>query len=72
MCQMADDTPSLYLDSTRRFTSIWEHTADFEHHTGLTLQVVPKMKHTLRLLVDNEEKELQGINDRTWEPTQPL
>jgi len=69
---MADNTPSLYLDRTRRFTSITVHTADLRHHTGITIQVVPKLKYALRLFVDNEERELQRINNRTWEPAQPL
>ena len=69
---MADRTPSLYLDRMRRFTSISARTADLRHHTGITLQVVPKMKYRLSLFVDNEEKELQRINNRTWEPAQPL
>ena len=70
--QMADHTPSLYLDRTSRFTSISAHTADLRHHTGITLQVVPRMKYALRLLVDNEERTLRRINNGTWEPTQPL
>ena len=70
--EMADNTPSLYLGRTRRFTSITAHTADLRHQTGITLQAVPKMKYALRLLVDNEERELQRINNRTWEPAQPL
>ena len=69
---MADHTPSLSLDRMRRFTSISAPTADLRHHTGITLQVVPKMKHALRLLVDNEERTLRRINIGTWEPTQPL
>ena len=69
---MADHAPSLYLDRMRRFTSISAHTADLRDHTGITLQDVPKMKLTLRLFVDNEERELQRINSRTWEPAQPL
>jgi hypothetical protein len=69
---MADDTPSLYLDRTRRFTSIPVHTADLNHHTEITLQVVPKPKYAFRLLVDNEERELQRINKMTWEPATPL
>ena len=40
--------------------------------TGITLQAVPKMKYALRLLIDNEERELQRINNWTWEPAQPL
>ena len=69
---MADDPPSLYLDRTRRFTSLLAHTADLRHHTGIILHVVPKMKCTLRLLVDDEEKELQRMDNQTWEPAQPL
>ena len=69
---MADHTPSLYLDRTRRFTSILARTADLRHHTGITLQVVPKMKYTIRLLVENEEREVREINNRAWEPVQPL
>jgi len=42
------------------------------HHTDITLQVVPKLKYTLSLLVDDEERELQRIDDRTWEPAKPL
>ena len=69
---MADDTPSLYLDRTGRFTSISVHAADLRHHTGIILQVVPKMKYMLRLFVDDQERELQKINNQTWEPAQPL
>jgi len=56
----------------RRFTSIPAHTADLNHHTEITLPVVPKLKYTLRLLVDDEEKELQRLDNRTWEPVKPL
>ena len=56
----------------RRFTSIPVHTADLSHHTEITLQVVPKTKYELRLLVDDEERELQIINNRTWEPAKPM
>jgi len=70
--QMADHTPSLYLDRMRLFTSILIHTADLSHHSEITLQDVPKLRYTLRLLVDNEERELQRIDNRTWEPAQRL
>jgi len=70
--QIADHGPSLYLDRTRRFTSIPAHTADLSHHTEITLQVIPKLKYTLRLLVDNRERELLRVNNQTWEPTKPL
>ena len=69
---MADDIPSLYLNRMRRFTSILIHTADLSHHSGITIQDVPKLKCMLRLLVDNEEKELRRMDNRTWEPAQRL
>ena len=69
---MTDDSSSLYLDRTRRFVSILIHTADLSHHTEITLQDDPKLKYTLRLLVDSEERELRRIDNRTWEPTQRL
>jgi len=69
---MADDTSSLYLDRMWRFPSILVHIADLGHYTGITLQDVPKLKIALRLLVDNEERELRRIDKRTWEPVQRL
>ena len=56
----------------RRFASILIHIADLSHHSEITLQDVPKLKYTLRLLVDNEEKKLQRMDNRTWEPAQRL
>ena len=56
----------------RLFTSILIQNADLSHHSEITLQDVPKLKFALRLLVDNEERELQRINNRTWEPAQRL
>ena len=70
--QMADDTLSLYLDRTRCHISISAHTTDLNHHIEITLQVVPKLKYELRLLVDDEERELQRISNRTWGPAKPL
>ncbi len=69
---MANHTPSLYLDRMRLFTSILIHTADLSHHPEITIQDVPKLKYTLRLLVDNEVRELQRMDNRTWEPAQHL
>ena len=69
---MTDDPPSLCLDRTRRFTSIWAYTADLGHHTEIILQDVPKLKYTLRLFVDNEERELQKEDKQTWAPAQRL
>jgi hypothetical protein len=54
------------------FTLIPAHTADLVHHTEIILPVIPRLKYSLRLLVDNEEKDLQRIDNRTWEPAKPL
>ena len=70
--RIADRLWSLYLDRMRRFTSILAHIADLGNHTEITLQVVPRLKYELSLLVDNEEKELRKISDETWEPAKPL
>ena len=70
--RITDDIPSLYLDRMQRFTSISIHTADLSHHSEITLQDVPKLKHSLRLLVDSEEKGLRRMDNRTWEPVQRL
>jgi len=37
------------------------HIADLNHHTEITLQAIPKLKYTLRLLVDN--REIEGITE---------
>ena len=55
-----------------RFTSIPAHTADLNYHTEITLKVTPKLQYTLRLLVDDRDRELLRINNRTWEPAKPL
>ena len=56
----------------RRVTSILAHTVDLSHHAEIKLQVAPRLKYELSLLVDNEEKELRKISDETWEPAKPL
>ena len=70
--QVAGRPRSLYLESMRRFTSILVHTADLSHHAEITLQVVPRLKYELSLLVDNEKKELRNISNETWEPEKHL
>ena len=70
--QIADHTLSLHLDRMQHFTSMLIHTANLSRYSEITLQDVPTLKYTLRLLVDNEEKELQRMDNRTWEPAQPL
>jgi hypothetical protein len=55
----------------RRLTStIYVHATDFEHQIEITLQNVLHREYTLRLFVENEERELLTIDHRTWTPTQ--
>ena len=62
---LADNAPSLYLNrAALRFNS--GQTADFGQHTEITLQDIPKYRLTLRLFVENEEKELQTEDSLTW------
>jgi hypothetical protein len=51
-----------------RFTSIDILTAHFRQHTGITLQDAPNREYTLRLFVENVERELQSQDDHTWTP----
>ena len=53
----------------RRFTSIYIYTAHFVYHTEITLQDVPLREYTLRLFVENVEKQLQRKDQHTWTPT---
>ena len=69
---MADNAPSLYLDRMRRFTSVQAHTTDHCQHTEITLQEIPKVKSSLRLFVENQERELQKESNRTWGLAQHL
>jgi len=50
----------------RRFTSIHIHPAHFGYHTEITLQDVLNQEYTLRLFVENVEKELQKKDNHTW------
>ena len=54
----------------RLFTSIYIHTSHFSKHTEITLQGVPNREYTLRLFVENAERELQKKDDHTWTPVQ--
>ena len=54
----------------RRLTSIYIHTSHFSKHTEITLQDVPNREYTLRLFVENVERELQKKDDYTWIPVQ--
>ena len=56
----------------RPFTSIYIHTAHFGYHTEITLQDVPNRAYTLRLFVENAEREVQMRDHQTWTPVQRL
>jgi len=52
------------------FASIEVHTAHYTQHTEITLQDIPRLKYTLRLLIGNDEKELQREDNWSWTPAQ--
>ena len=54
----------------RQFTSIYTHTAHFGYHTEIALQGVPNRAYTLRLFIDNVEREVQRKDNHTWTPAQ--
>ena len=54
----------------RRFTSIYIHTAHFGYHTEITLQDAPNWEYTLRLFVENVEREIHRTDNYTWTPVQ--
>ena len=54
----------------RRFTLIHIHTSHFSKNADITLQDVPNREYTLRLFVENVERELQKKDDHTWTPVQ--
>ena len=53
-----------------QFASFYIHTSHFSKHTEITLQDVPNREYTLRLFVENVERELQRKDDHTWTPVQ--
>ena len=53
-----------------RFTSVFVHTPDSEHHTEITLQGILHRDYTLRLFIGNEASELQTQDNQTWTPAQ--
>ena len=50
------------------FTSIYIHTTHFGSHTEITLQDIPNQAYTLRLSVENVEREVERKNNHTWTP----
>ena len=46
------------------------HTADLGHHTEIALHDVPNREYTLRLFVENEEREVEKTDNRSWAPAQ--
>jgi len=61
--------PSLHLEcAALHFSHV--HTAHFSQHTDITLKEVPNREYTLRLFVENVERELERKNNLTWTPAQ--
>jgi len=54
----------------RRFTSI--RGTDFEPYIDITAQNVLNREYTLKLFVENDERELHTNDNRTWTPAQRL
>ena len=59
---------SLYLDRAALRFNLAPYLADLAHLTEITLQDVPDREYALRLLVENEEIELQKTANRSWTP----
>jgi len=61
--------PSLYLD--RAALHVNEvHSTDLGYHIEITFQDDLNRECTLRLFIENQEKELETKDNRTWTPTQ--
>jgi hypothetical protein len=54
------------------FTPIHVLAADVGQCTEIRLQEVPNRQYSLRLFMDNVEKELREENNRAWTPAQRL
>ena len=54
----------------RLFISIEVHTTHLAQHPDITLQNIPNPEYTLRLFLENEERELHTQDNRTWTPSQ--
>ena len=61
--------PSLYLDGAV-LTSNHIHNAHSRQHAEIILQGIPNWECTLRLFVENVERELQKEDNQTWTLTQ--
>ena len=52
------------------FASIYIHTSHLSKHTGITLRDVPNREYTLRLFVEDVERDLRKNYGHTWTPAQ--
>ena len=60
--------PSLYLDrAALHFNEV--HPTNLGQHIEITLQDDLNRECTLRLFIENQEKELETKDNRTWTPT---
>ena len=56
--------------TVRARAALHVHTSHFSKHTEITLQDTPNQEYTLRLFVENVERELQKKDDHIWTPAQ--
>ena len=61
--------PSMYLDGAALHFNE-DHATDLGKHTEITFQDDLNRECTLRLFIENQEKELETKDNRTWTPTQ--
>ena len=61
--------PSLYLDGAALHPSLHPYRS-FNWHIEITLQDVPNREYTLRLFVENVERELQRKDNHIWTPAE--
>ena len=54
----------------RRYTLIDVYATDLAQHIEITLQDDLNREFTLRLFVENQERELETKDNRIWTPTQ--
>ena len=61
--------PSLYLDrAALHFNE--DHATDLSQHIEITFQDDQNRECTLRLFIENQEKEVETKDNQTWTPTQ--
>ena len=62
--------PSLYLDSAALHLNLHPYRSFWLTHTEIILHDVPNRAYTLRLFVENVEREVRTEDNHTWTPAQ--